>query len=777
MGVALLLPVVVLLWFRLTLPDPLFDTPYATVLEDRNGELLGARIADDGQWRFPSPEAVPDRFETALLLFEDRYFYRHPGVNPVAIARALKSNFSEGRVVSGGSTLTMQVVRLSRGNPTRTIREKIREMFVAMAVEMKYSKAEILNMYATHAPFGGNVVGLEAASWRYYGRAPDLLTWAESTTLAVLPNSPALIFPGRNQELLLAKRNRLLDRLLKAGAMDTLSHSLALTEPLPGPPMPLPMDAPHLLDRAIAEGKKGTRIRATLDAVLQRNAVRVAEEHRARLAANQVHNLSAMIVDIRTGGVLAYIGNTGPPTSRGTQVDVLTAPRSPGSSLKPFLYFLQLNEGNILPKTLLTDIPTHFAGYSPRNFNLLYDGAVPADRALARSLNVPFVRSLRQYGYPRFHFRLQQMGFTTLRFPPDHYGLALILGGAEITAWDLAGAYTSMAMTLQGYDPVNPETLYWKNARLIYDKQDLDAATYDFNFPVHPSTIWETFNAMQDLTRPEDEANWQFFTSARRLAWKTGTSFGFRDGWSVGLNADHLVAVWAGNADGEGRPGLTGIGTAAPAMFGLFHLLGDGAWFREPVFDFAGARICPVSGHLAGPDCDGAVDASVPKPGLETSICPYHRGIHLDSEGRHRVHSGCYQVADMQAASRFVLPAVQEWYYRQRNTYQSLPPWLPGCSPEEAVSPLDLIYPDASAVIYVPVEIDGSIGSTVFEAAHRTPGTRIWWHLNDNYLGETRTIHQIELAPEPGMYQLTLVDENGERVQRVFQVLPRQSGN
>ncbi|MFU8859104.1 MAG: penicillin-binding protein 1C [Cyclonatronaceae bacterium] len=886
-------------YLRLTLPDPLFSTPYASLIEDRGGELLGARIAADGQWRFPPSGEVPERFAISILEFEDRHFHRHPGVNPASVVRAIWQNYQAGQVVSGGSTLTMQVVRMSRGNPPRTVAEKLHEMLLAIALEWKYPKSKILSLYATHAPFGGNVVGLEAAAWRYFARPPEMLTWAETATLAVLPNSPALIHPGRNRDQLRAKRDRLLKRLRDRGHIDDLGNELALAETLPEAPHPLPMDAPHLLDRFIAERTESesesesgagarlgsdsgsgpgsgsesesgseaetgadpdrmqpgrlrcvsnnnsnnsrihqnnqnlnqdrvrNRMRSTLDGPLQRRTAEVVEEHRGRLAANHIHNLAALIVDVRTGEVLSYVGNAGfsdlisygnsavsstGALNRGHQVDVITAPRSPGSVLKPFLYFLQLNEGRLLPQMLVADIPTRVAGYAPRNFHHGYDGAVPAGPALARSLNIPAVRNLREYGVPRFHHNLQQMGMTTLDRPPEHYGLSLILGGAEATLWDLAGMYTSMAMTLQGYDPLDPGTLYWKQADLHFDADRHGAGVsvsgcaglathpgeaeavksrekgiknvydqrgemhrYDRDFRVHPSAIWETFLAMQELVRPDDKANWQVFPSSRRLAWKTGTSFGYRDGWAVGITPEYLAAVWVGNADGGGRPGLTGISAAAPVMFALFNLLGDTGWFREPALDMAYARICLKSGHLAGPDCDDEHTeyTDIPKPGLESAVCPYHRRIHVDGEGL-RVNSDCYPVSEMRAVSHFVLPPVQEWYYRTGNEYEPLPQWREGCNPDETTPAMALIYPDESPVIYIPVEMDGSIGRTVFEAAHRRPGSTIWWYLNNTLIAESRGIHQISLKPDPGNYTLTLVDGNGEILSHRFRISGRE---
>lgn len=769
MSVLVLLLTVI--WFRLTLPEPLFDASYATIIESSEGELLSARIADDEQWRFPASDSLPSYFVKSLLTFEDRYFFRHPGVNPVSILRAANQNRRAGRIVSGGSTITMQVVRLSRGNPPRTIPEKIKEIFAAIALEWKYSKDEILKLYAAHAPFGGNVVGLEAASWRYFGRPPYLLTLAESAALAVLPNSPALIFPGRNQELLGEKRNRLLKRLYDLNEIDELTYKLAAAESLPGQPHRLPDNAPHLVNRFIADGGKGKRLHSTLNTQLQQRAINVIGEHRTRLQANQIHHLAGLIAEVKTGRILAYIGNSGDMRRRGSQVDMITARRSPGSTLKPLLYFLQLNSGQLLPHSLVADVPTRIGGYAPRNFDLAYDGAVPASEALSRSLNVPAVRNLQDYGVPVFHHNLQQMGITTLTRPPEHYGLSLILGGSEVTMWDMAGVFASMAVTLNSYDPINRDSRFWRQADLHYEASHQPTPAVNRDFPVHPSAIWETFNVMQEVRRPESEVNWREFVSGRRIAWKTGTSYGSRDGWAIGLTPEHVIVVWAGNADGEGRPGLTGIGAAAPAMFGLLNLLDDGGWFRQPVFDMEYAEICLRSGYRAGQNCETTDFQLIPAAGLNSGSCPYHHRVHTDESGIYRVNSDCYPVSQMRTESWFVLPPVQEWYYRTKNTYRAMPEWLDGCEPDEARPSLALIYPDESPSIYIPVELDGSTGRTVFEAAHRVPGTRIWWHLDDIYLGETRTIHQVSLAPKPGNYLLTLVDEHGERLQRRVRII------
>ena len=364
--------------------------PYSTIVTDRHGELLGARIAADGQWRFPLCDTIPVKFARCLLAFEDQYFYYHPGVNPLAILRATWQNISSGRIVSGGSTLTMQTIRLSRNRP-RTVYEKILEIILATRLELRYSKNEILTLYASHAPFGGNVIGLDAAAWRYFSHPASELSWAEAATLAVLPNAPSSIYPGKGREALRRKRNRVLQHLLKRGDIDSVSYQLALDEPLPEAPRPLPSIAPHLVDH-FSQENTGQRIVSTIDKDLQQQIEHLAERRSKDFQQSNIRNLAILVIDLRSNQVVAYCGNIdfGGKVS-GNQVDVITSPRSTGSILKPMLYYAALEEGLILPHTLLPDVPININGFAPQNFDHRFEGAVPADEALARSLNIPAV--------------------------------------------------------------------------------------------------------------------------------------------------------------------------------------------------------------------------------------------------------------------------------------------------------------------------------------------------------------------------------------------------
>ena len=361
----------------LMVPHPLIDAPFSTVVEDTNGKLLGAKIADDGQWRFPEPDSIPVKFEACLLTFEDKHFYKHPGINPVSIVRALVQNIRNGEIVSGGSTLTMQLCRIARQGKQRNYYNKVVEMLWALNLEMRFSKKEILTKYAANAPFGGNVVGLDAASWRYFNRPAFQLSWAEAATLAVLPNAPSLIYPGKRDQQLLLKRNRLLKSLLSEKKIDSISYELALIEPLPEKVYRLPGSSYHLVQRAYAE-KRGERIRATINKGLQEKAVSITKKHGRRLMANHVNNLAAIVVEIKSGDVLAYVGNNMglAGNENGRHVDIVTAPRSTGSILKPLLYAAMVQDGQLAPGMLIPDIPTRIGGFSPTNFDRKYDGVI-----------------------------------------------------------------------------------------------------------------------------------------------------------------------------------------------------------------------------------------------------------------------------------------------------------------------------------------------------------------------------------------------------------------
>ncbi len=763
---------ILLLLYVFCLPRKLFDVPYSTVVTDRNNELLGARIAEDNQWRFPPSDTIPEKFRICLVEFEDQYFYYHWGVNPLSIGRAMIQNIKAKHIVSGGSTITMQTIRLSRKN-SRTFGEKIIEMLWSTRLEFRYSKEKILALYASHAPFGGNVVGLEAASWRYFGHTSSTLSWSEAATLAVLPNSPSQIHLSKNRSSLVEKRNRLLKKLKEKSIIDESTYDLALTEPLPSEPLPLPQTAPHLVSY-FYQNNKGENCTSTIDKGLQLRVEEILNRWNDEFSRSDIRNIAAVIIDVEKNQVLAYCGNTRFEKSfSGNQVDVIRAPRSTGSILKPFLYCAMLQEGELLKNTLLPDIPINVNGFQPQNFNREFDGAVHASDALARSLNVPSVYELREYSVPKFYSFLKKAGISTLDKPASHYGLSLILGGAEATLWDVVSVYNNMAKTLCAYTGKEKEYFLGKpdmrldestNENQTISFEDSKATTYN------PGAVWQTFEVIKEVNRPE-EIDWKYITSMQTISWKTGTSYGFRDAWAVGVTPRYVVGVWVGNANGEGKAGLTGARTAGPVMFDLFNILPRSKWFETPYNTLIEAVVCKESGHLAGKYCDHTDTLLICPEGLKTISCPYHIPINVTEDGRYRVYEYCAGGDGIKQVNWFVLPPAWAWYYKQQNpSYRNLPPVKPGCIGSGQFSVMQFIYPQPNAIITIPKQLDGKLGKVTFELAHNNPKSTVYWHLDEQFIGSTEDFHQISLTPEAGKHSLTTVDNEGNQISVSFTI-------
>ena len=747
-----------LIGYIFCLPRQLFHVPYSTVVTDRNNELLGARIAPDGQWRFPPRPTTPAKIQACFIEFEDNHFFHHWGVNPVSIGRAAYQNLKTGRVISGGSTITMQTIRLARNNP-RTFSEKFIEMIWATRLEFCYSKEKILSLYVSHAPFGGNVVGLDAAAWRYFGHSADDLSWAEAAMLAVLPNSPAMIHLSKSRQALLDKRNRLLTRLHTKGVLDDSSYELALSEPLPQEPKPLPQIAPHLTDY-FYQTRNGNYSVSTIDRGIQLQIEELIERWNGEFSRSDIRNIAILVIDVQKNQPIAYCGNVHfNKTNSGNQVDIIRSPRSTGSILKPFLYYAMLQEGSILPHTLLPDIPININGFAPQNFSQQFEGAVPASEALARSLNIPTVTMLQRYGVPKFYNFLKQTGISTLTRPASHYGLSLILGGAEGTLWDITCAYTDMARCLKGLDKTDCSLLLSDSAH--------NASSVVPTSSFSPCAVWQTFEAIKEVNRPE-EIDWRTIPSMQTIAWKTGTSYGFRDAWAVGVTPRYAVGVWVGNATGEGKPGLVGARTAGPVMFDVFNLLPSSPWFVRPSEGFVDAEVCHLSGHLKGRFCEETDTILILPAGLKTEACPYHHRINLSADGTQRIYESCINTEAAIQKNWFTLPPVWEWYYKQRHPeYKTLPPFKPGCG-EDILRPMQFVYPTMNARIFLPRQMDGSKSQLTFELVHSVPKATVYWHLDNNYLAETQDFHKISLLPSSGKHTMTAVDNEGNTVSVTF---------
>ncbi len=766
-----------LLWYFFALPKDLFPDPLSNVVLSSEGELLGAQIAKDGQWRFPSSGSVSEKFEAAILTFEDKRFHSHWGIDPIAIFRAIKQNIVAGKVVSGGSTITMQTVRLSRKGKPRTLVQKIIEAWMALRLELAYSKSEILDFYSTHAPFGGNVVGLQTASWRYYGITPEQLSWGQAACLAVLPNSPALIHPGRNRTALVNKRNRLLDLLQSENIIDAETCTLAKLESIPEAPLPLPRLAPHLLDRINQHKESESLVRSSIRVEVQKNLINIANNHQLHLAGNSINNLAILVLDLEKNEVIGYLGNM-PGTGKENQadVDIIQARRSTGSILKPLLYGLSMEDGMILPNSFLTDIPTSINGYRPENFYNAYDGVVPANKAVSRSLNIPFVRLLQEYQIERFWKQLGTLGVSSIQsHSPEHYGLTIILGGAEASLWELTNTYGRLARQLNYFNgnssqylPNNlrrsalffPNNINKKQEEIFIGEQDPHVLS--------AGSTWSTFQAMKQLERPNEEGEWEYFKSSGTIAWKTGTSIGFRDAWAIGVNSKYAIGVWVGNADGEGRPGLIGARAAAPILFDAFRMFPSAAWFDQPYDDMEFISTCSTSGNRAGIHCQQ--DSTwVPRSSLKVKKCDNHELIYTNSERTERLHHGCKGIEELTPSVQFNLDPIQAHYYALRHPeYKIVPPWRSECAEQLEGDPIRMIYPLANTTIKLPVDLTGKTKSAIFEAAHTNRSKKIHWQVDQKFIGTTEDFHSMEISVPIGDHQLTLTDEDGYQLKQRF---------
>jgi penicillin-binding protein 1C len=755
------------LFFWFSLPRRLFNDPLSAVLLATDGRLLDARLAADEQWRFPRLKSFPDRYFQVLVQYEDRRFFQHPGVDLLAVSRAMAQNLRRQRIVSGGSTISMQVIRIARKNRGRTYLEKIREMFLALRLELSFSKKEILELYAANAPFGGNIVGVDAASWFYFDRSAETLSWAEAAFLAVIPNDPGLISSSRGRQFLQQKRNRLLQLLLDRKCLSELEYSLALAESIPNGPRPVPRLASHLL-ATLAAQKPGQRLfQTTIDPRLQGTLLQIIGSEGEKLLAKNIRNLAAVIIDNRRGTVAAYAGNIlrDRLAEHGQDIDLIKSPRSTGSILKPFLYAAMLHEGGVTPRTLVADTPVHFSGYIPENFDRRFRGEVPARDALAWSLNIPAIRMLQQYGIPRFYNLLKKWGMTTLTRPPGGYGLTLILGGAEGTLYQITCMYAGLVQLALADAGRRDEV------RLLADEKPRPLRMRELG----PAAAFLTLQALTEVNRPDQEGFWKQFNSSKWVAWKTGTSFGLRDAWSIGMTPAFTIGVWAGNADGEGNPNLTGLSTSAPVLFDILQILDTGGAIQSPNLWLREITVCRDSGFLATDLCPAATVA-MPRESHFTQSCPYHQLVHLDGSRRFRVDSRCESIERMVHIPWFVLPPLPEYYYRRYHPeYRALPPFRPDCAAlmqsESGRQVMSLVYPEANSAIYLPVDLDGKPGQAVFEAVHRRPETVIYWHIDDKYLTATRQFHQVTVNPGPGQHVLVLIDEDGRRLERRFTVL------
>lgn len=740
---------------------PTFNTDYSQVILDQTGTPLRVFLNSDEQQHFP-PEFlgdIPERLKHAVLTYEDRYFYWHPGINPVSIVQAAIENTKHKQVTRGASTITMQIARLRRPRP-RTLWAKLHEMGIAILFEWHYSKEELLRLYLTHAPYGSNIVGVQTAAYAYFNKPLEALSWAETAMLAVLPNAPGLVSPAYNPNTLKKKRNRLLQLLHQRGYIDQPTYELAIQEPVQTTINPLPFHAPHFTQFIWHNHPKERLVRTTLSLPIQDGVQRIVSDTMQTLGINGIHHAAALVIHTPSREIKSWVGSPDYfDTKNDGNVDGVLAPRSSGSILKPFLYALAMDEGLILPDTLMRDVPTYFGTFSPANYSHRFSGLVSAKNALSQSLNIPAVRLLNMYGYQAFYAFLKQAGMTTLVRPVEQYGLTLILGGAEATLYDLAILYTGLAH----------DGAFSSNRYLL-------GQTFPVIPLISPGGASLTREALTEVKRPGIDFYWQLLDNKYPIAWKTGTSYGLRDAWAVGIHPEWVVAVWVGNFSGKSHPKIEGNSIAGPLMLRIVDFLPkpqQHQWFLTDPERFKPITLCDTTGFLAKPYCPTKKTAPAPKVSQHIKQCPYHKQIVVDKPAKYRVCSHCWD-ADRQFKTVLIYPpditavlAKQSMAIPKRYAHN------PNCPYHHPDASLRIIYPVQNANIWLPKDYQGTLQMLTLTAASSFEGT-IYWYLNNRLVGDTEHDHTLRVSPRYGPQHLVIVDEHGHRAELHFNVVLRE---
>jgi penicillin-binding protein 1C len=716
--------------------------PAARMVLDADGQLLGAVLSADAQWRLPTRRAdVSPELVRILLAKEDRWFYAHPGLNPAAIVRAAWQNIIQGRRVSGASTLTMQLARMLEPGE-RTFAKKLREAARAVQLEWRYSKEELLEAYLTLAPCGGNVQGFAGAAWRYYGQSATGLSLAQSLTLVLLPSRPTRLQPGRADAELLALRNTWIRRLLAEGLITDADASTALDEALGLGYHALPRQAPHLVRRLLAANPTLSRVPSTLRAGLQQQAESTVRSYVARLRNYQVSTAAALIVRLDTREVWAYVGSADfdDGIAQG-QVDGVTAVRSPGSTLKPLIYALAFEQGLITPHTVLLDVPTRFGGgYEPENYDEKFNGTVTARLALERSLNVPAVRVLEQVGVERFTEALGQAGFRQVQADAGRLGLSAALGGCGVRLEELVGLYAALANSGN-----------WQPLRLSPEEASQEAVSI-----ITPAAAWMTSDILTSLTRPDLPNNFQNATRLPRIAWKTGTSYGRRDAWAVGFTAEFAIGVWVGNFSGVGSPALSGADVATPLLFQLAQSLPrsrSGGWLAQPP-EVLPRTVCSRSGALPDTFCHDLVSDSYVQGRAPYARCRHLAPVWLSVDQRTSYTAACAPPTATRKLYPNPEPELTAWPDYTREGPEP-PPLSPSCLEASTGVGPRIVTPADGAVYYFRRR---QVRRLALRAAAPADAGRLHWFANGNFLGSCAPDSTYGVLADTGRVVLTVTD-------------------
>lgn len=718
---------------------------YTRVVTDNKGEIIHAWLTKDEKWRMETElSEISPLLRKTIIAKEDKYFYLHPGINPVAVVRAAFNNLFSARRTSGASTITMQVARALE-HRKRSFGAKIIESFRALQLEWKYDKEEILQLYLNLVPYGGNIEGVKAASHLYFQKAPDHLSLAEITALSIIPNRPSSLVIGKNNEAIVAERNKWLHRFSKEKIFTPKEIADALSEPLTAVRNSFPQFAPHLSYKLKNISEENV-IATSIDLNTQLKVEKLTEDYVRTLKLKNIRNAAVIVVNNETGEVITYLGSASfLDTTDGGQVNGAAAMRQPGSTLKPLVYGLCFDEGLLTPKQTLDDVPVNFQGYAPENYDRTFSGSVTVEHALEHSLNIPAVKSLQLLGKDKLVNSLVRTGFKQVAKDKNKLGLSMILGGCGASLEELTGLFR-MFSNNGYYVP-----LAFSPIKNPGQKKKI----------LSPAATYMITDILSQVNRPDFPLNWQATEKMPKIAWKTGTSYGRKDAWSIGYNKAFTIGVWVGNFSAEGSPELSGTNTATPLLFKIFNTIdynNDNDWFAPPE-DADIRQVCSVTGLPPGTNCtDRIIDRFIPLIS-NTTTCEHMKEIKLSPKMEMSYCSLCAPDAGyIKKLYRVMNPEMAMFYEKQRIHFDRIPPHNPECEKIFQEGGPQITSPSNGAEYYIskkdpePLLLEASTGNDV---------NRLYWYVNDKFYKVTARGEKQFFLPDEGNVKISCTDDKG----------------
>jgi penicillin-binding protein 1C len=733
------------LFLLLNLLFPLKDKiQYSAIVTDSKGDIIHAYLTDDDKWRMKTElNEISPLLRKTIITKEDKYFYSHPGINPIAIVRAMVKNIFRMKRTSGASTITMQVARALERRK-RNIFSKIIEMFRAFQLEWKYSKDEILQMYLNLVPYGGNIEGVKSASNLYFNKNPDHLSLAEITALSIIPNRPSSLVPGKNNGLIVEERNRWLRKFANDKVFTQKEIEDALAEPLTARRRTVPKYLPHLAYKLKRSGND--IIKTNIELNTQLKLEKITEDYTRTLRLKNIKNAAVVVIDNRTHKVVSYIGSSDfKDTTDGGQVNGAAAVRQPGSTLKPLLYALSIDEGLLTPKMMMTDVAVNYSGFAPENYDKNFNGFVTMEYALEHSLNIPAVKSLKNLGTEKLIQKLSDCNFKQIQKDQNKLGLSMILGGCGTTLEELTGLFSAFAN----------DGIYISPAYMQADTNGKRVTV------ISPAANYMINEILSKVNRPDFPLNWSATEKMPKIAWKTGTSYGRRDAWSIGYNKHYTVGVWAGNFSGTGVPELSGANIATPLLFKIFNTIdydSDEEWFTQPK-DCDIRQVCSETGLTPSDHCTNVVtDYYIPLIS-SAKICNNMQEIMISADEKISYCKNCAPAAGYKKKFFKIIDAdMQAYFEEKRIAYDKIPAHNPEC---------ETVFKEGSPVIASPSNgteyLINKKNPEPLQLVSKTSidVSKVYWYINNKFYKAANAGEKQFFVPEEGPVKISCTDDKG----------------